>query len=199
MAVLLLWEVGHGRPFPTRGGGERSAVLLGFTRRLRARVGADEELRQWMVCQDVQQPLAPGLADTHHFRWSVRIVPPAPAEPQGWYVEFTTRWRAFLGTQAPGARVGPSPSVGAAQSQLTASPSTSPTAPSSVASRHQRRQLDLRVFIRPRASSAPATASSVSPPLASSASSSSVAPPPPEACRPVPTHGHGRADAGPRT
>ena len=95
MALLLLWEVDHGRPFPTRGGGERSAVLLGFTRRLRARVGADEELRQWMVCQDVQQQLAPGLADTHHFRWSVRIVAPAPAEPQGWYVEFTTRWRAF--------------------------------------------------------------------------------------------------------
>ena len=41
-------------------------------------------------------PLCPGLAPSHHRRWSVRVMAPGAGEPQGWYAEFVQRWRAFL-------------------------------------------------------------------------------------------------------
>jgi hypothetical protein len=101
MALLLLWEVDHAQPFPTMGDAtDRAAVLTGFTRRLQARIAADDELSQWLLCRDLQQPLAPGLADTHHRRWSVRICRPKAGEPQGWYDDFVSRWRSYLATQA---------------------------------------------------------------------------------------------------
>jgi hypothetical protein len=96
MALLLLWEVDHQRAFPRSGGEGTSAVLLGFTRRLKQRIKQDAELCQWLECRDMQKPLAPGLPASHHFRWSVRVVPPAASEPQGWYEDFAQRWRAFL-------------------------------------------------------------------------------------------------------
>ena len=96
MALLMLWEVDHGRPFPRQGGDSTSAQLLGFTRRLQARVQEDAELRAWLTCKYMQRPLAPGLPAAHHSRWSVRIVKPAPTEPQGWYDEFLRRWRQHL-------------------------------------------------------------------------------------------------------
>ena len=100
MALLLLWEVNHGVPFPTQGAGDdRAAVLTGFTKRLRAQVKKHDELSQWLECKDVQQPLSPGLRDSHHFRWSVRIRRPPAGEPQGWYAEFIVRWRTYLATQ----------------------------------------------------------------------------------------------------
>ena len=100
MALLLLWEVEHGCSFPTQGdGSDRPAVLEGFTKRLISRVAADPELSQWLTHRSLQQPLSPGLADTHHVRWSLRICRPPPAEPQGWYDEFVSRWRAYLVTQ----------------------------------------------------------------------------------------------------
>lgn len=40
-------------------------------------------------------PLAPGLAPSHHRRWSVRVMAPAAADPQGWYTDFVARWRAY--------------------------------------------------------------------------------------------------------
>ena len=102
MALLLLWEVHHDMAFPTQGDGhDRTAVLTGFTRRLRAQVQKDDELSGWLNCKDVQEPLSPGLRDTHHFRWSARVRRPPAGEPQGWYQEFTARWRAYLATQAP--------------------------------------------------------------------------------------------------
>ena len=39
-------------------------------------------------------PLGPGLPPTYHARWSVHIEPPAASEE--WYVQFTSRWRAYL-------------------------------------------------------------------------------------------------------
>ena len=105
MALLILWEVDHGRPFPTQGDGtDRAAVLVVFSRRLQARAAAHDELSQYLQYCDKQQPLAPGLGDTHHRRWSVRIRPPRRNEPQGWYTEFTARWRAYLATHLPAAR-----------------------------------------------------------------------------------------------
>ena len=99
MALLLLWEVEHGRSFPSAGAAGGPA-LAGFTRRLMQRVAADADLKLWLVTKEVQQPLAPGLPDSHHTRWSVRICPPPPSDPQGWYAEFTSRWLAYLGSLA---------------------------------------------------------------------------------------------------
>lgn len=96
MALLLLWEVDHGRAFPGQGGGGPSRSLLGFTKRLQARVRADEELRTWLVSGRSQKPLAPGLPASHHMCWSVKIIALPPHEPQGWYEEFVRRWRTYL-------------------------------------------------------------------------------------------------------
>ena len=70
--------------------------MLGFTRRLKKRVLEDAELRSWLFCKETQRALQGGVPAVHHFRWSVKIVPPPPAEPQGWYEEFSRRWRAHL-------------------------------------------------------------------------------------------------------
>jgi hypothetical protein len=83
MALLILWEVDHGIPFPSTGGAGNSQLLVGFTKRLQRRVAADAELSQWLCWADRQQPLAPGLLPTHHCRWSVRAVRSQPSEPQG--------------------------------------------------------------------------------------------------------------------
>ena len=100
MALLILWEVDHGGPFPRQGGEALSGALLGFTRRLKRRVELDSELQEWLACRYVQQPLAPGLAPSHHTRWSVQICPPPAGDPQGWYADFRVRWRSFLELQA---------------------------------------------------------------------------------------------------
>ena len=96
MALLILWEVDHGCPFPRHGGDGPSAALLGFTRRLKSRVLADAELCEWLACFSSQRPLGAGLPATHHLRWTVRIVPPPAGEPQGWYDEFVRRWKHYL-------------------------------------------------------------------------------------------------------
>ena len=96
MALLLLWEVDHGREFPRQGGDGPTAALLGFTRRLKQRVGADPELSQWLQPRDCHRALAPGLPPVHHVWWSVRISRPAVGETQGWYAEFVRRWRLYL-------------------------------------------------------------------------------------------------------
>ena len=44
MALLILWEVDHGCPFPSRAGDSQASRLTGFTRRLKDRVARDEEL-----------------------------------------------------------------------------------------------------------------------------------------------------------
>jgi len=108
MALLLLWEVEHGGPFPTVGT-DRASALAGFTKRLARRVALDEELKEWLVTKDVQRPIAPGMPEVHHTRWSVRVCQPPVGEPQGWYAEFVGRWRSYLGslTQPVGRNIVP--------------------------------------------------------------------------------------------
>ena len=109
MALLILWEVDHQQEFPRGGGDGASVVLAGFTRRLKQQVVQDPELSAWLECRAMQKPLSPGLPASHHARWSVRVRPPGPSEPQGWYVEFTRRWRLFFGgcgRSRPGGSVG---------------------------------------------------------------------------------------------
>ena len=80
-----------------------SATLVG---RLQQRVAKDPRLA-WLQGDDVAAPLDHGLTPTHHRRWSVvGVTPPPPGDPQGWYVEFTSRWRAYLEALvvAPGSR-----------------------------------------------------------------------------------------------
>ena len=105
MALLILWEVDHQRDFPKQGGAGFSAALAGFTRRLLRQVEREPQL-SWLESQDMSLPLSPGLAPTHHRRWAVRVAAPAPGEPQGWYEEFSARWRAYLEAfaQPPGSR-----------------------------------------------------------------------------------------------
>ena len=95
-ALLLLWEVDHGVPFPSTAGGSESALVLGFTKRLRRRVLLDTELSQYMVPRDVVGALGPGLRDSHNLRWPVQIVPPPDAEPQPWFELFQRRWKDYL-------------------------------------------------------------------------------------------------------
>ena len=94
MALLLLWEVDHDQPFPTKGTDDLTAALGSFTKRLALRAAKDPRLA-WLKSEDMAMPLAPGLAPSHHRRWSVRVMAPAAAEPQGWYTDFVARWRAY--------------------------------------------------------------------------------------------------------
>ena len=94
MALLILWEVDHQQTFPTQGAEGLTSALVGFTRRLQLRAAQDPRLA-WLKSEDMALPLAPGLAPTHHKRWSVRVLAPTAEEPQGWYTDFVTRWRAF--------------------------------------------------------------------------------------------------------
>ena len=65
MALLILWEVDHGQNFPTQAENTPASRLLGFTRRLKRQVSADAELREWLVCKDLQLSLSPGLPPSH--------------------------------------------------------------------------------------------------------------------------------------
>ena len=102
MALLLLWEVDHGRPFPAGVAGESAAATLAsFSRRLRTRVAQDDELSAWLQVREMQFPLAPGLPASHQLRWSVRVRRPEPGEATGWYNDFVARWRAYLASLLP--------------------------------------------------------------------------------------------------
>ena len=105
MALLIMWEVDHDRAFPSEGGDGLTAGLVGFTRRLLERVARDPRL-EWLDSVEMAAPLGPGLAPTHHRRWGLRVMAPGSAEPQGWYEDFVTRWRAYLEMLvcAPGSR-----------------------------------------------------------------------------------------------
>jgi hypothetical protein len=113
MALLILWEVNHGRPFPSGAESDTPAArLASFCRRLRVRVAKDDELRVWLVVKEMQFPLAPGLPASHQLRWSVRVERPGPAEPQEWYETFSARWRTYLaGLLTPPTRAAEVPGV----------------------------------------------------------------------------------------
>ena len=153
VALLLLWEVDHCCPWPSQAEDQDlTGTLTGFTRRLKRRVAADTVLAAWLHFEDVQRPLAFGLADTHHTRWSLRVRPPPPSDPQGWWLQFTEAWRSYLTTQqhhlpAPPAppvdtstdtllpeapntvSAGPTPAPPARRSRSTALSTTRPRAP----------------------------------------------------------------------
>ena len=123
MALLLLWEVDHQCPWPSQAVTEdRSNILTGFTRRLKRRVADDPTLSAWLRLEDAQRPLVPGLADTHHGRWTLRVRPPPTEEPQGWWDEFTRRWKAFLATQQHHLPPPPAPSPSPPPSDQGADP-----------------------------------------------------------------------------
>jgi hypothetical protein len=106
MALLLLWEVEHGCPFPSLAGDSQASRLTGFTRRLKDRVARDDELKEWLVCKYMQMPLAPGLPASHHSRWSVKVVAPPDGLEAGWYNTFVERWKGYLQSLS-GHRQGP--------------------------------------------------------------------------------------------
>ena len=94
MALLLLWEIDHDRPWPTTGT-DLSKVLTGFTCRLHDRVRADSDL-SWLFYEDVNVPLARGLPCSHHVRWSVQIVEPSTSAGTVWYSRFVAAWQLYL-------------------------------------------------------------------------------------------------------
>ena len=123
MALLILWEVDHQRPFPSRSASDPKALLASFNKRLLHRVAQHPELSQWLTTKVLQLPLAPGIPPSHHLRWSLRICPPADPTTPGWYAEFTTRWRSYLEQL-----VAPTPPTPAAPSSALASSSSSAAA-----------------------------------------------------------------------
>ena len=92
MALLLLWEVDHGRAWPSHSS-NRSGALAAFTKCLTQQGSLDDELKEWLIPKYSSRPLAPGLPDSHHSFWPVQVLRPPPAEPQGWYEDFVARWR----------------------------------------------------------------------------------------------------------
>jgi hypothetical protein len=79
MALLLLWEVDHTCDFPMCGDDDNK--LRSFTWRLKRRVAEDPGFSAWLVSKYMQQPLSPGLVDTHHERWSLRVGAPLAGDP----------------------------------------------------------------------------------------------------------------------
>ncbi len=61
MALLILWEVDHGCPFPSLAEDSQAYRLASFTKRMKKGVARDEELKEWLVCKEMQMPLSPGL------------------------------------------------------------------------------------------------------------------------------------------
>ena len=70
MALLLLWEVGHGRLFPRHGGAGRATILLEFMKRVLRRIQQDPELSRWLVPCYQQRSLTPGHPTSRHNQWS---------------------------------------------------------------------------------------------------------------------------------
>ena len=95
MALMMLWEVDKGMPFPSAAAGSESSLVVGFTRRLRRCVDQDSELRSCMQPKDIVGALCPGLRDSHNVRWPVQLVPPVAGEPAAWYESFTRRWKDY--------------------------------------------------------------------------------------------------------
>ena len=116
MAILLLWEVDHDQPWPSPAA-SRSYRLTSFTRRLIQQVSQDTELNAWFTPKVMLRSLVPGVLDARHNCWPVQVTRPKPQEPQGWYEEFVTRWKAYLSSLA-------SPRGAAAISSIQHSPSS---------------------------------------------------------------------------
>jgi hypothetical protein len=191
-ALLILWEVDKGMPFPSTAGGSESALVLGFTRRLRRRVDQDDVLRECMVPRDVVGALGPGLRDSHNMRWPVQVVPPAAGEHIAWFGLFQQRWKEYLATlriSAPAEladhrRTRPAADLAPVKPRRTAPPARPPTAPVAPTPTSPSRQT------RPRS---PTLETDVPRPKRQSTLTCWRQPPPPVAPR------HGRAVEGPPT
>lgn len=96
MALLILWEVDHGVPFPSSAGDSSAGLLMAFTKKLKAQVARHPDLQGWLHFRDVSTPLAPGVAPSYHTRWSVQIRPPPEGVEADWYRLFVHRWKAYL-------------------------------------------------------------------------------------------------------
>ena len=88
VALLLLWEADHGRPYPSRAAMLRVRVIT-FSKRLQEAVAADTELSVWLQSRRMKTTLAPGLPTALLLRWSVSIKD-AVGEP------FLSSWKAYL-------------------------------------------------------------------------------------------------------
>ena len=118
-------------------------------------------LSGWLLPQDQIPPLAFGLADTHNFRWPVAIRPPPPDAPQGWWLQFTETWRAYLATQLHPLQAAPLPIPMEDSSRSTVAarrPRPKPTAGSSArraAPRRPQPSPDTTSNVQPPASAEP--------------------------------------------
>jgi ribonuclease HI len=114
LVLLVLWEVDHGRPFPTSSSDVRNKVAS-FTRRMHEAVRKDKRLA-WLTSKAVKRPLLVGLTATRQVLWAVGL-----RQPMG--EAFDAAWRE-LGAKmfAEGAR--PGGKRGAATRMRLAEPST---------------------------------------------------------------------------
>jgi hypothetical protein len=88
VALLLLWESEHHRPYPC-GKPDLHYRLNAFTKRLLDSVAVDTELSAWMTTRKTRMVLSPGLRVTTNTRWAVKIRPEV-GEP------FISLWKAHL-------------------------------------------------------------------------------------------------------
>ena len=81
-------------------GGSVSALVLGFTKRLRRQVQLDDVLRMHVVPQDVVGALDPGLQDC--MPWPVRRMRPLPRKSEHDLNSFNEGWEKNLPTVLAG-------------------------------------------------------------------------------------------------
>ena len=74
LVLMVLWEVDHGRAFPTSSSDMRFKVAS-FTRRLHEAVRKDTRL-SWVTSKAVKRPLLVGLKATSQVLWSVGLRQP---------------------------------------------------------------------------------------------------------------------------
>jgi hypothetical protein len=87
-ALLLLWEVDHGRPYPSDATTTRGRLTT-FSKRLTEAVDAHEDLQAWVQSRLLTRSLVPGVPPQAQRFWSVRVLPSAgPA--------FLAAWKAYL-------------------------------------------------------------------------------------------------------
>ena len=72
IALLLLWETDHGKPYPSQ-----AVELVGrmstFTKRLQDAAAADHALSHWLIPKKVRMQLPIGLPSGVCLRWPVHI------------------------------------------------------------------------------------------------------------------------------
>jgi len=91
-ALLLLWELDHGRQFPGRELWEDR--LRAFTRRFKRQLA--KEGITWPVSTEERRPWVPGGPTSVITVRNARIRRPGEGEPREWYETFTARWRGLL-------------------------------------------------------------------------------------------------------